>query len=251
MKATSLSLLLFVLLMAGCSNVVIEGQFVEPEEATATAQATLILASPTSTPDLAATAVERAVRLTLTAAVPLLTDTPIPSPTFEPTTAVPATDTPPPIATTKPTLLPTIAPTRPPSPQIIFLRPACGATYTVEAGRPLEIRYGSWIAIGADQAKQNAQHLTVRLVLDGELMAGVQQPVVPISAIPCTPQLADAYGVFYVTQVGPPSAGAHTASVTWIFDEQVTDGYDTNGDGTPELYGPGEIRTQQFTIIVQ
>ena len=87
-------------------------------------------------------------------------------------------------------------------------------------------------------------------MLDGESVAGVQQPVVPGSAIPCGAS-ADVYFVFYVTQVGPLSAGTHVASVTWIFDEQVTDGYDANGDGAPELYGPGEVSTREFTIIAQ
>jgi len=197
------------------------------------------------------TAVEQAVKMTLTALAPLPTDTPIPSPTFEPTTAVPATETPSPTATRKPTLVPTVAPTWTPTPQIIFLRPRCGTSYTVQADRPLEIRYGSWLAKGVDLAKQNAQHLTVKLVLDGELVAGVQQPVVPGSEIPCGVGSADAYGVFYVTQVGPLSAGTHAVSVTWILDEQVTDGGDVNGDGTPDLYGPGEVFTHQFTIIAQ
>lgn len=195
-------------------------------------------------------AVERAVKMTLTALAPLPTDTPIPSPTPEPTTAIPATETLSPTATRKPTSLPTVAPTRPPTPQIVFLRPRCGTTYTVQAGRPLEIRYGSWLAKGADLDAQNAQHLTVRLVLDGEPVTSVQQPVVPGSAIPCGTS-AESYGVFYVTQVGPLSAGTHAASVTWIFDEQVTDGADVNGDGTPDLYGPGEVFTREFTIIAQ
>lgn len=104
--------------------------------------------------------------------------------------------------------------------------------------------------MGADLAEQNAQHLTVKLVLDGEPVTGVQQPVIPGSAIPCGAR-ADVYAVFYVTQVGALSAGTHVASVTWIFDEQVTDGYDANGDGAPDLYGPGEVFTHEFTIIAQ
>ncbi len=59
------------------------------------------------------TAVEQAVKMTLTALAPLPTDTPIPSPTFEPTTAVPATETPSPTATRKPTLVPTAPPPTP------------------------------------------------------------------------------------------------------------------------------------------
>jgi hypothetical protein len=254
MKATPLPLLLIVFFLAGCSNISIEGQFLQPADVTATALAASIRAAPTSTSDLVATAIERAVELTLTAAVPSPTNTLPPSPTPEPTTAVPPTDTPAPTtaptATRKPTLALTAAPTQPPTPQVIFLRPRCGTTYTVQADRPLEIRYGSWLAKGADLAAQNAQHLTVRLVLDGVPVTGVQQPVVPGSAFPCGAS-AEAYGVFYVAQVGPLSAGTHVASQTFIFDEQVTDGGDYNGDGALDLYGPGEVFTSEFTIIAQ
>jgi hypothetical protein len=111
MKATPL--LLLVLLVAACRNVVIEGQFYQPADVTATALATSIRVAPTSTPDLAATAAaERAVSVTLTAAVPSSTHTPLPSPTAtaEPTTAIPPTETPTPTATKKPTIQATSAP---------------------------------------------------------------------------------------------------------------------------------------------
>src|SRR5574341_2308158 len=99
MNATRLPLLLFALLVTGCSSIGIEGQFLKPADVTATALATSIHIAATPTSDLGATAaIERAVRLTLTAAAPLPTDTPIPSPTFELATAIPATDTPPPTA---------------------------------------------------------------------------------------------------------------------------------------------------------
>lgn len=115
MKAIPLPLLLIVLFLVGCSNISIEGQFLQPADVTATALATSIRALPTSTPDLAATAaVERAVRLTLTAAVPSPTNTlpPSPTPTAEPTTAIPPTETPVPTGTVtkKPAVPPTSAP---------------------------------------------------------------------------------------------------------------------------------------------
>src|SRR5574341_545057 len=114
MKATRLPLLLLLLLVVGCSNISIEGQFLQPADVTATALATSMSATPTSTPDLGATAaIERAVRQTLTAAVPAPTHTPPPSPTAtaEPTTAIPPTETPTPTATKKPIPWATVTPT--------------------------------------------------------------------------------------------------------------------------------------------
>ena len=61
--------------------------------------------------------------------------------------------------------------------EIIFLRSQCGDIYTVQAGSMLEIRYGNWGAIGEELAIQNAEHLTVKLVLNGEVVTGIQQLV--------------------------------------------------------------------------
>jgi hypothetical protein len=138
-----------------------------------------------------------------------------------------------------------------PASQIIFLRPRCGDTYTVQANTPLELRYGSWVAIGEDLAQQNADLLTVELALNGEIVTGEKQPVVPSSEIPCGTPREDAYGVFYVAEVGPLTSGTYHAEATWSFDQAVTDGYDADGDGVPEWYGPGEIFTREFTIIVK
>lgn len=252
MSIRPISLLVLMALATACGSLSIQGQVVLPAEATAAELNNTPEPSPASTRDWGATAaVKRAVELTLTAYAPLPTNTPSPTPTVEPTTAVPATDTPTPTATSSPTPLPAATPTLPPSPQVILFRPRCGTTLTIQAGRPLEIHYGTWVAIGLDLAKQNAEHLSVGLLLDGEPVTGVQQPPVPSYAIPCGISVADGYGVFYIAQVGPLSAGTHVATQTLSFDEQVTDGYDADGDGTPERYGPGEIRTTEFTLIVE
>ena len=115
---------------------------------------------------------------------------------------------------------------------------------------PLEIQYGAWLAVGKEQAVQNAQHLNARLVIDGEEVKGTQQPVVSGSEIPCV-ALEGLYGVFFTAKLDSLSKGVHVAKVTWIFDEQVTDGYDANGDGLPDTYGPGELITEEYMIIVE
>lgn len=138
------------------------------------------------------------------------------------------------------------------SSQVLFLRQRCGDSYTVQADKPLEIRYGAWGAIGEELAKQNAQHLVVNLILDGKPVSGIQQPVAPFaSTIPCGSPPNDTYGVFYIAKIDSLSVGEHTASVTFILNEQVTDGYDSDDDGKPDVYGPGEVFTHQFTIVAK
>jgi len=146
------------------------------------------------------------------------------------------------------TAIPTLQPSA--VPQVVFLRSRCSTIYNVQSDTPLEIHYGAWLAVGREQAVQNAQHLSVRLVIDGEVVDGIQQPVVAGSEIPCV-ALEDLYGVFFSANMDSLSKGTHVVSVTWIFDEQVTDGYDANGDGTPDNYGPGEFVTEEYMIVVE
>ena len=136
------------------------------------------------------------------------------------------------------------------TPQIVFLRSRCSSTYNIRAGAPLEFQYGAWLAVDREKAVQNAQHLSVRLVIDGEIVEGTQRPVVAGSEIPCV-ALDGLYGVYFSANIDSLSKGTHIVSVTWIFDEQVTDGYDANGDGTPDNYGPGEIATEEYMIVVE
>lgn len=151
---------------------------------------------------------------------------------------------------TVPTSSPMSTPQPSSTPQIVFLRSGCGTMYHIQVGTPLEIQYGAWLAVGKEQTVQNAQHLSVRLVIDGVTVDGIQQPIVAGSEIPCV-VLKGLFGVYFRTQVEPLSKGTHVVKVTWIFDEQVTDGYDSNGDGSPDMYGPGEIAIEEYMIIVE
>jgi len=150
-----------------------------------------------------------------------------------------------PTSTAMPTLQPSVV-----TSQVVFLRSRCSTIYNIQAGTPLEIQYGAWLAVGRERTVQNAKHLSAQLVIDGVTVEGVQQPVVSGSEIPCV-ALEGLYGVFFSAQVEFLSRGSHIAKVTWIFDEQVTDGYDANGDGSPDTYGPGEIITEEYMFIVE
>ncbi len=109
MKTYSLiALFVFAVLLVACQSVTPAGQVETQVAAT-------IAAGQSAT-----AAVEQAVKMTLTASVPLPTETLPPSPTSVPTTAVPPTDTPVPTATKKPAVLPTVAPTLAPTQALTF-----------------------------------------------------------------------------------------------------------------------------------
>lgn len=240
--------LLLALLAAGCSATGIDAPVIAPAGLTATAPSGSITPSPASTngPDVAPT-VAPAVALTSTARVPAPSATAIPSATPQPPTAAPPTDTPVPTATASPTQTRTRTPrplaTRTPAPQVLFVRPKCGTSYTIEANRTIELRYGTWGAANVELAQQNAQHMSVRLTVDGQPVAGgVQSRIVPTTDFPCNPT-GSGFGLYYIVQLRGLSAGEHHGSFVVSFDVAVTDGW--------SWYGPGDVVTYDFTIIAQ
>ena len=141
------------------------------------------------------------------------------------------------------------------SPLVLSLRPACGSEYTIEAGRAIELHYGAWYAKGSMFAINSANHLTVTLLIDGQEIHGTKQDVrqVTTSWFPGAScgsiDYSDAYGTFYIANIDSLSAGTHPVQLIYSLDEQVIDGYDTNG--TPNAYGPGELEPVQFTIVAK
>ena len=138
----------------------------------------------------------------------------------------------------------------------LSINQSCGTTYTVTAGEPFEVHYGEWGALGSELAQDNARHITVRLVVDGQEVAGVQEPIMSCESIVgyfCgvgAGYCADGSSwIIYKTTLGPLSPGEHEVIVTYILDEQISDGYDGNGDGNADTYGPGEWGQRRYSIL--
>ncbi len=133
----------------------------------------------------------------------------------------------------------------------VDLRHSCGITYSVEAGKPFAVRYGTWFARGMENATDNSNHTVVTLTIDGQIISGIKQPVQKVtSAWPggfCnSPDLVEGYGFFYIANVEPLSVGSHSVHISYMITEQITDGYDDNG--SLNLYDPGEFAT--FDLII-
>ena len=133
------------------------------------------------------------------------------------------------------------------------IRPACGSSYTIESGRVIELRYGTWYTDGLEVAIEHANHLTVTLFLDGKEITGTKQPVVKVntSSFPgatCgSRDYSNAFGIFYIAIIGPLTPGEHSVKVNWYFDTQIIDGYDENGN--PNYIGPGQLDPFQVIIV--
>ena len=106
---------------------------------------------------------------------------------------------------------------------------------------------------GLELAQTNAKAVTVRLVIDGQVVSGTQQPPAPAAAIPCGGKYnAEIYWFAYKALVGPLSVGQHTAEYTYFLSQPITLGFDANGDGVNESLGAGApLPTERYTIVVK
>lgn len=195
------------------------------------------------------------------------TETPIlPTNTFTPR---PATDTPTPEPTSTPTLISTPtststprptntspAPTLTPTLQLLTMRPGCGDSYVVASNAPIKLQYGGWETKGFEIAQNQADHLTVTLILNGEVIPGQRQPLGPFNSLypgsSCgSADIENAFGDYSIAYINSLDPGEYSAEVVYSFDEQVIDGYDSDGDGNLDTYGPGEAHRLRFTIIAE
>jgi hypothetical protein len=205
---------------------------------------------------LAATATPRPTAVTPTATPrppePTATDAPTQTPRPSPTTV--STVTPMPTPTTVPTNtpLPTATPRPTLAPQLVNLIRWCGTEFVVEAGRPVLLRYGGWVARGAELANASVSQITVELRVDGQLVSGYGLPAYPATQLPCAEiTMEDAYAVLRETTLNPLPAGRHDVEVVFIANQEIIDGYDYDGDGQPDVFGPGLMTTQYYTLISQ
>lgn len=146
--------------------------------------------------------------------------------------------------------------TTPSIPLVLDVRPACGDTYTVEAERSFDLRYGTWYARGIEKAIDNSDHLAVTLTIDGQIIPGTKQPVEPVNsswpgaACGGSVDFEEGFGLFYIAGINPLSAGEHSVQISYTLDTQVTDGY-TDNNNNPNTYGPGQFNTLNFIIVAK
>jgi hypothetical protein len=195
--------------------------------------------------------------------VPTPTDTPAPTATSQPTDTPPPTDTPAPTATPspeptatptntpaptetptstlaptpapQPTATPQPAPPPPPAGEAVSLYPFCNCREEVAAGQPIELAY-SWITVESQQAADYLQFTRRQLTLDGQTLGNVDQYWSDVT------QHADGYQVRWQYPLGTLDVGTHRVELTVSADSAFTDGFDSDGDGQPDVYGPGSLQ---------
>ena len=144
-----------------------------------------------------------------------------------------------------------------PTPQSVYLPNFCQPDQnknTAKADVPIKLYYANWGALGHDLAEGNMDHMTVTLLVDGQPVSGKRQEAIPSAEIPCGYNVSEkydgAYWGFHKTTLSPLSVGEHSIFVKMTFDTQFTDGFDSDGDGQEDYYGPGS-KTFEYSIIVE
>jgi hypothetical protein len=114
----------------------------------------------------------------------------------------------------------------------------------VQAGQPVELTY-AWLTVKPEQAADYVR-LThhSRLTLDGQPLGDADQYWGEVMEDP------DGYKVRWRYPLGTLPAGTHRVELTVSADSAISDGFDSDGDGQADIFGPGEIFFGFVDILV-
>lgn len=143
------------------------------------------------------------------------------------------------------------------SSNVVELFRDCEESYRVPAGETLELHYGYWGVTGDEWIEANRAALRIYLYVNDTPGVGRQANPVRTRDLPCGDQenfrddvWEDARWLHAVSTLtlGP---GTHHIEVVVSLEDQVSDGFDFDGDGNIDFYGPGELSRDEFTLIAE
>jgi len=131
----------------------------------------------------------------------------------------------------------------------VYLRPFCECTETAELGQTVYLRWG-WVATTEELTRAYIDASSQRVWIDG-------------SADPVLWSIGDSdwgeitwnegyagYASTWFWQLPPLPRGTHRIEIEVTLSEAVSDGYDMDSDGQPDLYGPGVVSTGWVELVV-
>jgi hypothetical protein len=102
----------------------------------------------------------------------------------------------------------------------------------------------AWLTVQPEQATDFARLTRTSLTLDGRSLSGLDQYWSDVMEDP------DGYKVRWTYPLGTLEAGTHRVELAVSSDAALTDGFDGNGDGQPDMYGPGEIFYGWVEVVI-
>ncbi|MCE7987568.1 MAG: SH3 domain-containing protein [Caldilinea sp. CFX5] len=126
----------------------------------------------------------------------------------------------------------------------LFLRPACGNSFNVQTGIPINLSYGAWANRGFDRTNSNQESVQIELRIDGQAFQGqsIQSPVADLGVGTCGSDYQDSYWLYHTITLAGLSPGTHRVQVIYRFLYPIEDGY---GDSYSQPF------TQQYTLIAK
>lgn len=139
---------------------------------------------------------------------------------------------------------------------VLQLTGGCQTTFYAQADERLELHYGHWGVIGEDFIELNDAAMSIRLSINGTQYQGRRANPSSLSELPCVERadFSDAewnesqYLHDEVTVSLDP--GSYDVLIVVSLDNEISDGFDSDNEGSLDVYGPGEIFRRQYTIIV-
>jgi len=139
----------------------------------------------------------------------------------------------------------------------LHLSGSCQQTFYVQADEMLELHYGHWGVLGDENIEENEAALTIWLYVNDIPSRGRLATNARTRELTCADRqdFSDAewndtrwmHAVSTVT-LGP---GTHHIRVVVSLTDEISDGFDNDGDGFPDMYGPGEVFTREYTIVAR
>ncbi len=137
-----------------------------------------------------------------------------------------------------------LAVTGTPSTGLLTIYPFCNCRREARLNQPL-IASWSWGFKSADLLDRFKSTATMTVTLDG------QSVVQPEQYWGDSRHEDDGVSLPWRYNLPPLTPGSHVLEVIVHSDVEFTDGFDGNGDGKPDVYGPGDFLSGYVEVVVQ
>jgi hypothetical protein len=131
----------------------------------------------------------------------------------------------------------------------VYIRPFCECTETAEFGQAVYLRWG-WVATTEELTRAYIDASSQKVWIDG-----LPDPVLWSIGNSDWGEITwnadyQGYASTWSWPLPPLSRGSHLIEIEVTLSEAVSDGYDTDGDGQADVYGPGVVDTGWAELVV-